>query len=224
MDWREEDMKRIIYTQRVEVIESYQERRDCADQRIGQFLSSCGFLPVPLPNQAMLAEAFIRDLSPSGIVLTGGNSLVKYGGNAPERDEMDAELIRVAVEKGIPLYGFCRGMQSIIDFFGEDLADVEGHIGVRMMLHGKRDSRFGNFNREVNSYHKQACRAVRNGELEVLAESADGVVKAIRHKKYLILGTMWHPEREAPFRNADIEMLQSLFLLGDHGGDESGTD
>ena len=215
-------MKKIVYTQRVEVIQSYQERRDCADQRIGQFLLACGFLPVPLPNHALLAQAFIQDLSPSGIVLTGGNSLVKYGGNAPERDKMDAELIRLAVEKKIPLYGFCRGMQSILDFFGEELVDVNGHIGVRMMLHGKRDSRFGNFNREVNSYHKQACRIVLNEDLEVLAESADGVIKAISHKKYPILGTMWHPEREISFGEADIEMFQ--FLLGDYGGDRNGDD
>ncbi|RKJ02224.1 hypothetical protein D7X87_17910 [bacterium D16-54] len=214
-------MKKIVYTQRVEIIESYQERRDCADQRIAQFITACGFLPVPLPNRARSAEKFIRNLLPSGMILTGGNSLVKYGGNAPERDCMDAELIRIAVTKKIPLYGFCRGMQSILDFFGEDLADVEGHIGVRTILYGRTDSQLGNFNREVNSYHKQACLQVRNAELEVLAKSADGVVKAVRHKKYPILGTMWHPERESPFAEADIQMLHSLLGEEGEGADET---
>lgn len=212
-------MKRIVYTQRVEVIENYQERRDCADQRIAQFILACGFLPIPLPNEAMIAGDIIKSLMPSGIVLTGGNSLVRYGGNAPERDFMDAELIRIAVDKKIPLYGFCRGMQSILDFFGEDLLDVEGHTAVRTVLRGKIDPWLGDFNREVNSYHRQACVKVQNADLEVLAMSYDGVVKAIRHTKYPILGTMWHPERESPFTEADIRMLHSLL-----GGDIDGTD
>ena len=216
---RKENMKKIIYTQRVEVIESYQERRDCADQRIAQFILACGFLPIPLSNEVMSVEDIIQNLMPSGIILTGGNSLVRYGGNAPERDLMDAELLRIAVDKKIPLYGFCRGMQSILDFFGEALMDVEGHTAVRTIPHGKMDPWLGDFNREVNSYHRQACLKVQNPDLEVLAMSRDGVVKAIRHTKYPILGTMWHPERESPFADEDIQMLR--FLLG---GEIGGTD
>lgn len=40
-------MKTVLYTQRVEVVKSYGERRDCADQNIARFLSTCGFLPLP---------------------------------------------------------------------------------------------------------------------------------------------------------------------------------
>ena len=40
----------VIYTQRVEIVESYQERRDCADQSIPRFLETCGYIPVPVPN------------------------------------------------------------------------------------------------------------------------------------------------------------------------------
>ena len=43
-------MNIVFFTQRVEVVESYGERRDCADQRISGFISACGFIPVPLPN------------------------------------------------------------------------------------------------------------------------------------------------------------------------------
>ena len=43
-------MKRVLFTQRVELVEAYKERRDCADQRIAEYINSCGFLPVPIPN------------------------------------------------------------------------------------------------------------------------------------------------------------------------------
>lgn len=69
----------------------------------------------------------VRILHPCGIVLTGGNSLCKYGGNAPERDENEHTLIDYAVQNNIPLYGLCRGMQVILDYFGIELENVAFH-------------------------------------------------------------------------------------------------
>ena len=78
----QEKMKIVIYTQRVEVVENYNERRDCADQRISDFIYSCNFLPIPVPNRTNMVGAIVDSLQPSGIILTGGNSLCMYGGNA----------------------------------------------------------------------------------------------------------------------------------------------
>lgn len=199
----------VVYTQRVEVIESYNERRDCADQRIPEFIDACGYTPIPLPNNAALVEKIVNSLKPVGIILTGGNSLEKYGGNAPERDLTDCFLISKAVRESIPLYGFCRGMQSILDYFGSELKNVEGHVAVRHFISG-RDNK-----REVNSYHNQACLSTVMNDLEIVMRSDDGVVEKIVHKSLPIIGTMWHPEREAPFNDADIKMVKELF-----GGDE----
>ena len=52
-------MKIVFYTQRVEIVESYNERRDCADQRIPRFIESCGFLSIPLPNNVKLVNKII---------------------------------------------------------------------------------------------------------------------------------------------------------------------
>ena len=203
-------MKIVVYTQRVEVIESYNERRDCADQRIPEFIKACGYLPVSVPNNAAIAKQIVAELKPAGIVLVGGNSLVKYGGNAPERDETDKSLIELAIEKSIPLYGFCRGMQSILDYFGEDLVTVKGHVAVRINVTGVEDKNLGSFNREVNSYHNQGCVSIKRPDIEILAKSDDGVIKAIRLKTYKLLGTMWHPEREIVFSVDDIKMVRGL--------------
>ena len=54
-------MKTVLYTQRVEVVKSYGERRDCADQNIARFLSTCGFLPLPVPNIKELAEKMMME-------------------------------------------------------------------------------------------------------------------------------------------------------------------
>lgn len=205
-------MKIVIFTQRVEIIESYQERRDCADQRIADFISACGFLPVPVPNKSNLAEKIIEKIQPAGILLTGGNSLQKYGGNAPERDAMDSELIRLAVCRKIPVYGFCRGMQSILVYFGNKLSEIKGHVAVRHMVKGKNGCY------EVNSYHNQACIEIaRNCGLAVTAQAADGVVEAVCHKEFPIVGTMWHPEREKKFRAEDVKIVKALFGYAEGG-------
>lgn len=197
-------MNIVVYTQRVEIEENYKEKRDCADQRIPEFLQKCSYLPIPLPNNAKIVKELIDNIKISGIVLTGGNSLVKYGGNAPERDEVDTVLIKYAIENKIPLYGFCRGMQSILDYFGNELINVKGHVAVRHKIRGKEDTT------EVNSYHNQACIKLKNDSLEIVMQAEDGVIEKVKHKNLPIVGTMWHPEREIEFRNEDINLVKKL--------------
>lgn len=196
--------KVVLYTQRVEVVEGYGERRDCADQNIPQFLEACGYLPVPVPNVVQALEKLVCRLDPAGIMLTGGNSLVCYGGTAPERDDTDRRLLEIALNKRIPVYGFCRGMQSILDYFGCGLEDIKGHVAVRHKVAGIWGAL------EVNSYHNQACREVAE-PLQAAAMTADGVIEAVECPKYKIIATMWHPEREKPFCSMDMERVKRLF-------------
>jgi putative glutamine amidotransferase len=197
-------MRIVLYTQRVEIVKSYGERRDCADQNIPRFIEACGYMPVPIPNIETMAVKMIEQLKPVGIVLTGGNSLVKYGGDAPERDETERAILDTAIENSIPVYGFCRGMQVILDYYGCALQNVTGHVAVRHRINGKIGDT------EVNSYHNQACLKV-NKPLEILAMADDGVIEAICSGENKILATMWHPERENPFRADDITRIQNLF-------------
>lgn len=197
-------MQTVLYTQRVEIVEGYGERRDGADQNIPKFLQACGYLPIPISNVSDIVQGIIDEIRPAGIVLTGGNSLSKYGGNAPERDETERKMLEIAIERNIPVYGFCRGMQVILDYYGCPLVEVKGHVAVRHALTGALGSI------TVNSFHNQACVEV-NDSLEILAKTEDGVVEAVRAKNEQILATMWHPEREQPFVVSDIERLKRLF-------------
>ena len=88
----------VFYTQRVEIKEKYGERWDCADQNIPFFLEKCGYLSIPVPNNWEIAKMMLHQFKPVGIVLTGGNSLNKYGGDAPERDALEIKLLSYALE------------------------------------------------------------------------------------------------------------------------------
>ena len=194
----------VIYTQRVEIVESYQERRDCADQSIPRFFFFFCYIPVPVPNVVQKLEEMISCINPVGIMLTGGNSLVRYGGTAPERDETDRRMIEIALNRSIPIYGFCRGMQSILAYFDCELENIEDHVAVRHQVQGT----WGIM--EVNSYHNQGCKQIKK-PLQIAETAEDGVIEAIECTQYKIMASMWHPERENPYSNSDIQRVTKLF-------------
>lgn len=199
-------MKRIIYTQRVEVVESYGERRDCADVEIAKLIWECGFLPIPVNNIPQRINEFLEQIKPDGILLTGGNDLSKYGGNAPERDETEKKMIQYGIENNVPIYGFCRGMQMIADYFGAELTRVENHVAVRHRLEG--NSLWNGV--VVNSFHNMAVKTASD-ELVIEAYAEDGVIEAVRVKNREIYGTMWHPERERPYAAYDMQFIKRLY-------------
>lgn len=197
-------MKLILYTQRVEIVKEYGERRDCADQRIPSFLSVCGYCPVPVSNVPKLVIEIAEKLCPDGIFFTGGNSLTKFGGEAPERDRAERLLVEWAVSHGVPIFGICRGMQFLADYFGGNIVPIEGHAGTRHAVTGVISRK------SVNSYHNFAMLELPKG-LEALARAEDGTVEAFRHEDYPVMAVGWHPEREAPYLNSDIQMVQQVF-------------
>jgi putative glutamine amidotransferase len=197
-------MTLIAVSQRVAIDPRHLERRDCLDQGWVDFLSACGFIPVPVPNAAAVARSLCAAVSIRGILLTGGNDLAVYGGDAPERDATEAALLDIAQERELPVLGVCRGMQVIQHRFGVGLTRVAGHVARRQVIsiEGKPA--------EVNSFHNFGTTATVAG-LEAWAVAEDGVIKAIRHAHQNIAGIMWHPERLRPFASRDISYFQSFF-------------
>lgn len=195
-------MKRIAISQRVQILPDIGERRDALSQEWAEFMTACDFLPLLLPNHRTAAENILHTLSPDGILLTGGNDLATYGGDAPERDEVEHMLVEYSIQHKIPLLGVCRGMQLLLDFFGTPLERVEGHIRVEHPL-DNGDT--------VNSYHGWGTRNCLL-PLKAVHHCQDGVVEAIVHADYpWISGIMWHPERYVPFRQCDIQRMKEVF-------------
>ena len=63
----------------------------------------------------------------------------------------------------------------------------------------------------TNSYHRQGFLPEQiSKELDILAVSEDGVVEALRHKKYPIVGIQWHPERKSPDDRLNSVIAESL--------------
>jgi gamma-glutamyl-gamma-aminobutyrate hydrolase PuuD len=199
----------IAITQRVDIIAGQNERRDALDQRWSTFCRQAGIRPLLIPNDPDLAAALAHEREMTGLILTGGNSLVAYGGDAPERDETELLLLRHAIVHHRPVIGVCRGMQLIQHHYGEKLRRLSGHAGreVEIEIEGRR--------RTVNSYHEWGTRLSddHSDRLTVFARADDGVVKGIRHVALPLFGIMWHPERFMPFQDEDITLFRSHFRV-----------
>jgi N5-(cytidine 5'-diphosphoramidyl)-L-glutamine hydrolase len=197
-------MRAVGVTQRVEIVPSYGERRDCLDQAWTRFLISCDLLPVLLPNVAEAALALCEKSGLTGLVLTGGNDLASLGGDAPERDETENALLDFAERQSLPVLGVCRGMQVIQQRAGSELCRVEGHVAQRQVIQVNGEPV------EVNSYHHFGAFESQP-PFDVWAVADDGIVEAIRHSFKPVTGIMWHPERCSPFRAADAELFRKVF-------------
>lgn len=145
------------------------------------------------------------------ILLPGGGDIEpwRYGqtpvdvrGADPERDALEASLIREAAARRIPALGICRGMQSIAVAFGGTLCqDVPGHgqIGGADRIHGTRTApgplrEILGERPAVNSAHHQAVDRPGTG-LVPAQWAGDGIVEALLHETLPIWGVQWHPER-----------------------------
>lgn len=94
---------------------------------------------IPITSDSTQIEAILEAVD--GIVMTGGADIdpLKYLGEEPVRalgeitplrDEFDIMLIRMAVRKGLPLFGICRGEQILNVAFGGSLyQDIPSQAG-----------------------------------------------------------------------------------------------
>ncbi len=197
-------MMLIAITQRVVTDSVTGERRDALDQRWTPFLQACGLAPLLIPNHVETARQLMQHHSVCGVLLTGGNDLAAYGGDAPERDATELFLIEEAEETGRPILGVCRGMQMLQHHAGVTLQRVLGHVAVRHTL------QLPDGPAEVNSFHGWGATATVPG-LNIIATADDGVVEAVVDRQKQFAGIMWHPERESPFRQHDLDFVRRFF-------------
>lgn len=205
---------RIGITQRVDTVQQYGERRDCLDQRWSKLIIELGATPIPLPNLAVgRVSGLLDDLELDTICFSGGNSLVQPGlesaDAAPERDAFEFQLLDEALHRDIPVVGVCRGMQMINVALGGEIVACSGHVAVNHPI-SAANSRW-KLPVEVNSYHNWAItRQGLAAILEPLAFDGEGNVEAFVGQARPILGMMWHPERESPFRALDLQLIEKL--------------
>lgn len=107
-------------------------------------------------------------------------------------------VVRACASRGLPVFGVCLGLQGVVEAFG-------GELGVLPYpMHGKpsrvRHDGRGVFeglpqDLKVGRYHSLfAVREKLPAELEITAESDDGVIMGVRHRTLSVEAVQFHPE------------------------------
>jgi putative glutamine amidotransferase len=171
----------------------------------------------------------------AGVLLTGGGDILSlhYGEEPhaaskyqdPVRDEMELELTRLALERELPVFGICRGVQLLnVALGGTLIQDVPSQVpgalkhyseGLAPLLLHTIDIEPGSLlsrvldssSLAVNSYHHQAVKELGRG-LRVNCRARDGVVEGVEAEDGRpILGVQFHPEEIT----ASYPRFQALF-------------
>tara|TARA_Y100000591_G_C21854904_1_gene714599 strand:+ start:15187 stop:15822 length:636 start_codon:yes stop_codon:yes gene_type:complete len=209
---------KVLITQRVDYIKDYGEYRDSIDQSLIDWIITCGYLPIPVPNKLgnekflknnqknkqPILHKWISGISPNAIIISGGNDIGEY----PQRDSVEYFLLDYAKIKNIPVLGICRGMQIMATWAGAKLFRVDNHVNVRHRLISQLKKE--KFPIEVNSYHNWNINTCPK-EFEITTLSEDGSIKSIKHQNLAWEGWNWHPEREKEINCIDTKRLMNLF-------------
>lgn len=164
-----------------------------------------------------------------GLLLPGGGDITPcfYGQENRGSRSIDTELdilqlqaLDFFVHSKKPILGICKGIQIINIYFGgtliQHLANTKTHQQPEGdILHPSYVScdcilsrLYGN-EFVVNSNHHQAVDKLGKG-LSVVQTAEDGVVEAVAHQNYPILGVQWHPERFEVTTNAHTQEKATL--------------
>ena len=197
-------MKKILITQRFEKIGTFKELRDNLDVRLTSLIFKLGYIPVLVPTNSIKVHKYIKQISPNGIILSGGGDPKKVD----ERYILEKKLLNFAYKNKMPLLGICRGAQRINIHFKGKLKKVKNHVKTKHFISGPSLTK----NQKVNSFHDFGFNNIMLGKnLKMLASSNDGLVEYFKHINKLIYGIMWHPERNKKIKKFDREIIKKIF-------------
>jgi len=170
---------------RVLVLDNY----DSFVYNLVQYLGELGAEPLVYRHDALTMDEVV-DLDPDAV-------LISPGPGRPEDAGLSNDVIRHFAGRR-PVLGVCLGLQCIGQVFGGTV------VRAPQVMHGKTSlirhdgaGVFAGLPRplEATRYHSLVVeRSTVPDELEVTAETDDGLVMGLRHRVHAVEGVQFHPE------------------------------
>lgn len=198
-----------------------------------QAAEAAGGAPLILPlSQTPDVLTQILDVC-DGLMLTGGFDLEpqwygeephpKLGPVNPLRDITEMVLAKEALQRDMPIFAICRGMQVLNVAGGGTLfQDIESQVDDEVLLHFQElteeypshsvdvvpgswlHSMTGEERVRTNSYHHQAVKQLADG-FKITGRAPDGIVEGISSERHFFVhGVQWHPE--LTYHNLDFNL------------------
>ncbi len=154
-----------------------------------QYLGELGAEPIVVRNSECSIDQAVA-LEPDAI-------LISPGPGRPSDAGISKQII-TNFAPTVPVLGVCLGHQCIGEIYGGDV------VRAPELMHGKtsvvKHTDVGVFQGlpspfEATRYHSLIVdRATIPDELEITAETNDGIVMGVRHREYNVQGVQFHPE------------------------------
>lgn len=209
-----------------------------------------GGLPILIPVQVRgtLRQALFQQVD--GLLFTGGGDIdPAYYNQSPQvdnldhvqkiRDELEIELMRLAIQARKPFFAICRGIQVMNvagggnlwqdlasqvptamrhDYFYEEIHFPRNYLAHEVTF--DKTSLLGRILKmgrlPVNSLHHQAVKDVP-ASLRVVGCADDGVIEVLEALDHPFgLGVQWHPEELVAEQEAAREMFSAFVEASRH--------
>jgi anthranilate synthase component 2 len=123
--------------------------------------------------------------------------VISPGPGTPDESGISLEVVR-RLGGTTPIFGVCLGNQTIGQVYGGRVVrgpePVHGKLS-QVMHEGKTVFRGINGPFEATRYHSLVVdRETVPGDLDVIAETRDGLIMALSHKSHPVHGVQFHPE------------------------------
>lgn len=132
----------------------------------------------------------IHRMAPERIVLSPGPK-------APKDAGICLDVVKEFQDK-IPILGICLGHQTIGQALGATVSYAkELYHGKQSLIYHKGNSIFTDIDSPIKVARYHSLSVLKEGLpdcLEVLAETDDGEIMAMRHREYPVAGMQFHPE------------------------------
>lgn len=211
-------------------------------QNYAAAVARAGGLPMVLPHEADLAEAYLDQID--GLIVTGGAFDVDpamFGATAqheqvvlkPNRTDFELAMTRGALARDMAVLGICGGQQLLHVVLGGALYQHVPDEAPSDIPHEQPNPRtepghdvivtaetllhriVGRDRIPVNSAHHQAAKDCPVG-MVVSGRAPDGLIEAIEAPAYrFCLGVQWHPEYS--ISPADDAVLAAFIEAAAHG-------
>lgn len=162
------------------------DHQDSFVHNLASYFRQCGVELITLRPEAARKYLAVQEID--FLILSPGPS-------TPGHFQMSA-TIELALEKAIPIFGVCLGLQGIVEYFGGELEELgyPMHGKQSLIKHGGSEM-FAGIDRQFSAgrYHSLVAKKLPDC-LTVTASSEDNSVMAVEHKSLPIQAVQFHPE------------------------------
>ncbi|MBX2834124.1 MAG: aminodeoxychorismate/anthranilate synthase component II [Micavibrio sp.] len=171
---------------------------DSFTYNVVQYLGDLGVETVVFRNDKTTLNE-ILSLNPKGLVISPGPS-------DPDNAGICLDLVKMAVQKDIPLLGICLGHQTIGQALGGKIIKTHPMHGKRSHINHTNQSVFKGLPNplEVARYHSLIIEKESLPNCLDITANIDGIIMGVAHKTKPIHGVQFHPESIATQQGHDM--------------------